>query len=253
MQIGNCHLCGQRGELCESHIWPKFAYKQYVSDPKKGGQFFDLLKGEFTNAQYKRYWFCESCDGGFIGNQLESHIARLCKLLDADQTLPRPYDWHLLPFLVSISWRVAKRDLEDGRIQPTEKLRSAMKDWKDHLNYLRRTGTGKKPRYQPHSQHLFAVYPKSVHSHKMLGGAVWPDDGLVLSQVGPLFIVGILDRSRLSLRDLKSLDASEISPVSGTVQPVSMIPDDIPATLRHLFQEHQRWLIEKAVKAATRK
>ena len=60
MAIGTCHLCGQRRELVKSHVWPSFAYKRYVSDLKKGGQFFDLQTGN-RNAQrqYTQPWFCE--------------------------------------------------------------------------------------------------------------------------------------------------------------------------------------------------
>jgi hypothetical protein len=39
---GFCRLCGNEAVLVDGHIWPKFAYKRYISDLTKGGSFIAL-------------------------------------------------------------------------------------------------------------------------------------------------------------------------------------------------------------------
>src|SRR5262249_47177199 len=112
MPIGNCHLCGQRRELIDSHVWPKFAYKRYAADQSAGGSFVDLGKMRIHNLHEKRPWFCQDCDGVTL-SQFEDYAAQFCRAIEARPTDPRPYNDRLLKFAVSISWRTSKLFLED--------------------------------------------------------------------------------------------------------------------------------------------
>ena len=57
--------------------------------------------------------------------------------------------------------------------------------------------------------------------HKGIGGTVFADERLVLSQIGPLFIIGLLDRSHLSVADLDVWSHSTLSEEGGTIKPIS--------------------------------
>jgi phosphatidylserine/phosphatidylglycerophosphate/cardiolipin synthase-like enzyme len=61
MTNGTCHLCGQNARIVNSHVWPSFAYKRYVSDQNKGGQFLDLQKrNPNAQKQYTMPWFAHN-------------------------------------------------------------------------------------------------------------------------------------------------------------------------------------------------
>jgi hypothetical protein len=254
MQRGTCRLCGRLADLVLSHVWPSFGYKRYVSNHAKGGQFVDLHKGRYNaNRQYKEYWFCKFCDNEFLGG-LEDYAATFCARLEKKRNEPHAYDGRLLPFLTSISWRVAMHDIGIGRMVADEKIRESMRDWKGLLNQHRAPAPGIHPRYWPHSQHLFVVFPVGVELHKAMGGQVYRDEGLVLSQVGPLFIVGLLDRRRLPLADLKVWEASEVSPSGGTITPVSQwhAGGNVSFPFVRLLARHERLLKRKALAAFMR-
>jgi hypothetical protein len=248
VERGTCRLCGQNAELVHSHIWPKFGYGRYVSDQERGSEFVDLHKGKYTNRQYKEFWFCEACDNEFLGG-LEGATAGLCDRLEERPGDAHHYDDRLLPFLTSISWRVAMHDIHLGRVQYEGRLREAMRDWKGLLNQRRSPAPGVRPRYRPHSQHLFVVFAVGVDLHKAMGGKVYPDEGLVFSQVGPLFIVGLLDRSRLSLADIKAYEASEVFPEGGTITPVTQwhVGDNVSLPFVRILAMHERLVKRKAV------
>src|SRR2546425_617825 len=147
MERGSCRLCGKIADLVQSHVWPRFGYARYVSDPNKGGQFVDLHKEKYSNRQYKEHWFCKPCDNEFLGG-LEGAAAGLCDRLEGSPGEAQPYDHRLLPFLTSISWRVALHDIHLGRVRYEGKLREAMRDWKGFLNQLRVPTAGVRPRHR---------------------------------------------------------------------------------------------------------
>src|SRR5665213_3487003 len=92
---GFCRLCGTEAVLVDGHIWPKFIYKQYVSDLAKGGSFITLTgrsrRGPQTsNRQITKDMFCAKCDNETIGT-LDQEASILCKRFDANQIDAQPY------------------------------------------------------------------------------------------------------------------------------------------------------------------
>ena len=214
MAIGTCQLCGQRREIVDSHVWPKFAYKRFVSNVTKGGQFIDLHTGNLNaQKQYTCPWFCEVCDRDVLGTN-ERYAAEFCDRLAKAPMDLHSYDGRLLRFVVSISWRAAKFWHERLRHSPDQKAKKAYKRWKDYLR-------GKADDLGPYTQHLFVVFDPEVPLHKGLGGQVFPEDCAVVSQIGPLFMVGLLDRSHLPLDYLEMWSHSMVSEDGGTIKPVS--------------------------------
>src|SRR5438552_1535877 len=103
---GECKLCGGYGELVEGHIWPAFAYKRYVSELQKGGSFADMMKVNWSNSQYQKYWFCRKCDNELLGG-IESYGAKFTSQFEEGAVKTYVYNDKLLPFVTSISWRIA--------------------------------------------------------------------------------------------------------------------------------------------------
>jgi hypothetical protein len=214
MAVGICQLCGQHTEIINSHIWPRFAYKRYVSDLKKGGQFLDLQTGN-TNAQkqYTLPWFCECCDRDVLGKN-EKYAAEFCDMLEKRPTETHSYDGRFLSFAVSISWRTVKSCWKARGSNGDGSVHTASQRWKDHLR-------GKKQNLGPFTQHLFIVFDRDASLHKGLGGGVFAAERLVLSQIGPLFIIGLLDRKHIPVADLDVWSHSKLSEEGGTVTPIS--------------------------------
>jgi hypothetical protein len=214
MAVGICQLCGQKGEIVSSHVWPAFAYKRYVSDLSKGGQFLDLQTGK-PNAQkqYTRPWFCERCDRDVLGKN-EKYAAEFCDKLEKTPADVHSYDGCLLRFAVSISWRTVKSWGEVQRRSGDKMAGKASHRWKDYLR-------GKERHLGPYTQHLFIVFDRDASMHKGIGGGVFTAERLVLSQIGPLFIIGLLDRSHLSVADLDIWSHSKLLAEGGTIKPIS--------------------------------
>jgi hypothetical protein len=210
--------------LQESHVWPKFAYR-YVADQSRGGEFIDLHKGIATNAQYKEHWLCAPCEAILCTH--ENEAAQFCRAIDRQPTEPQEHgDW-LLPFLTSISWRSALFDLERGRIRPDEKLIEAMKRWRRYL--LRRV-----PHVGLYAQHLILVVDHQTAGHKVLGGQVFPRNGLVMSQIGPLFIAGLYDVRGHGRHDLGNWQQTRVSTTPGVIRPITSWRVGSDITLEYL-------------------
>lgn len=136
-----------------------------------------------------------------------------------------------LHFAVSISWRVAKFWHEENRQNADYIAERAYKRWKDYLR-------GRVDHLGPYTQHLFIIFDPKVPLQKGLGGNVFVEDRVVVSQIGPLFMVGLLDRGHLPVSYLEMWSPSVVSEDGGTVKPVlqwragSAVPPDFARFLR---------------------
>jgi hypothetical protein len=241
MQRGTCRLCGKFGDLVDGHIWPSFGYKRYVADQSKGGRFVDLALLDLSNRHHSRYWFCPKCDNERLSG-LERYAGKFCAALERDKNATQTYGANLLPFVTSISLRAAMYDVECRNLPTGDRLFEALSRWKKFL-------LGKRNDVMPYSQHLFVVFGKGVDWHKTMGGEVFPNEQVILSQFGPLFIVSLLSRGGRSLAELREWDKSEVRPDGGEVRPITdwNIGQAISPPFDRVLRKHCRQMMLRAV------
>jgi len=208
MHIGPCKLCCNKRELVQSHIWSRFGYKRYTADLSKGGQFIDLREGRAHNKQYTEEWMCEECEERL--GVAETYTAKWLSNLESQPDVPHQYDCRLVKFVASISWRTTLFLDRDPAIKSIH-FNGAMKRWRQFLHDRKRT-------VLPYSQHVFPVFDRHTGLHKMLGGELCED--FVISQLGPLLMVGLFNRPGSSPSEIKVWRASELNPGGGTVEPL---------------------------------
>ena len=199
-----CKLCRKKSELQESHVWPRFGYRDFVADQSSGGSFIDVAKCKTTNRQVKFYWYCRECEGKMsVTEKAAKELIVRMESADAPQT----YDARLHKFLASISLRTVEFFHSNGESK-SRSLERAFSMW-------RRCVLGKATTCSPYSQHVFVVFDQLTGLHRAMGGRILHDCGLVLSQVGPLIIVGFFDKSQLSVPDLKVWQRTEVKAEGG--------------------------------------
>jgi hypothetical protein len=213
MKWGKCRLCAEDTMLHHSHVWPSFAYKRYAVDQTKGGQFVDFMKMRDSNRQYKEYWFCSGCEQ-HIG-ATENYARSLCDQLETGKTQTFVYDETLLRFITSLSWRAAMFDLDSGGKGRHTACADALKKWRKYL-------FGLSEDVGMYSQHLFFAFQRGSTTHKRLGGQIFLEEQVVVSQVGPLIVAALLGRSRLSRRERAIWDRSRIVKGGGVVKPLDV-------------------------------
>jgi hypothetical protein len=242
---GPCQLCGQLTVLVKSHVWPSFAYKRYVANQSEGGKFFDLSAQREHNRQYKRNWFCDLCDNRLIGRMMETPVARLCRSLDANPTAPLSYGGYLLKFAVSISWRTLRFHNEEYDRSAIEDKWPASRIWRQYL-------LGRRKDVGAHTQHIFVAFDPLRGMHKALGGGFFPASNLIVSQVGPLFMVGLLSRREIVRSDLNILQRSEIRPMGGRLTPVTewRAGGNITSELLQTLLRQQEWAVNGILEIA---
>lgn len=208
---GLCHLCGEPVILEDSHVWPKLAYKRYATNPGGGGQFVDLHEQEIRNRQYTRDWFCRGCET--ILQKSEDYAARFLDRMASDPKKEHPYDERLLPFIVSISWRSLKFHTPGDHPRAVEGQWDAARVWRRYL-------LGKRGGLGTYTQHVFNIISNPFGLEKMLGGAVPDRSGLVLSQIGPLIMVGILEPGELTPEERAVWGNSQVRASGGVIKPL---------------------------------
>lgn len=247
MSIGHCRLCDQKRELVSGHVWSRFAYKKFVSNPAKGGSFIDLQGMRVSNRQIRREWFCPDCDQKKLGTA-ENDAADLCHELTQKPEQLHSYPDTFLRFLVSVSWRVSMYYMEKAKEQwARDILKAPNKTWKQFLRgECENTGL--------YSQHVFVCFDPEKGLHQMLGGEVHPSKNLIFSQIGPLFIVGFLHRRQLSLREIQVWNHSEVRPHAGSIKPIEAwrVGEEITSDFLSLLRKHMASIEESIVKCGRR-
>jgi hypothetical protein len=178
----------------------------------RGGRFVHLGQSKLDNHPERYYWFCPACENEILAGW-ERYASRFCGCIDKSPTAAVAYDERLLKFAVSISWRTAKAWMERNSGSPFTQMRAACRQWKSYL-------LQNKHRVEPYSQHLFIVHDRKMQRHNGLGGNVFFKENLVFTQIGPLWILGLLTRKGLGLNDIKVWDKSRLRSEGGTIQPI---------------------------------
>jgi hypothetical protein len=244
MTPGRCKLCDKQGDLVQSDIWPRFGYKLYAADQAKGGVFADLKELKIHGKRYTEPLFCQRCDNETL-SQHEMKAADWCRKYDKMPQSPREYGEWLLPFVTSLSLRTVLH-----RSSPTKDeamFRPAIRHWRHFLLRKRRD-------VLPYSQHLFIVFDRELDSHEGMCGWCNPRKRFVFTQFGPLWIVALLERGNLSLRDLRALDHSQLLRAGGTIEPVSAWHEGKTITMELIkfLVERRAVMLKKAVQLGER-
>lgn len=240
-----CELCGNRGELRDSHVWPKFAYKRYVAEQAHGGRFTDLVKETHHNKQVTEYLLCADCEERL--SRAERSTAQFLTQAGQRPTTSHQYGPPFHDFVVSISWRTTLYYIR-STVHGADTLREPLRYWKQCL-------LGKRRQLGPYSQHGFLSFGQSLPGkdaewHRSLGGQVFVHEGLVLSRIGPLLLVGMLKRSQLSLAEIRIWEKSRIWPVGGAIHLVtkSQPQDALTPAFAKLLNRLEQELIDAAAR-----
>jgi hypothetical protein len=191
----------------ESHVHSKLAYRRFAADPQNGGNFIDLSKLSRHNRQLRRRWFCGQCEDLFAETKTASWFDNLGDLSAGEYN----YGPFLQTFAVSLAYRYALLDLEDGvpNAKNREMLRRPMQYWRDFL-LKKRTTLGS------YSMHGFLEAKGSaVDSDATLGGQVMYCNGMIIIRTGPLIVFGVIAKPRMSGTEAARWALTEILPVSG--------------------------------------
>jgi hypothetical protein len=133
--------------------------------------------------------------------------------MDRSPKSEHPYDARLLPFITSISWRSLKFHVPGEHPRAVEGQWQAARIWRRYL--LRKSGGTKS-----YTQHVFNIIDNPFGLDMMLGGAVPGRSGLVLCQIGPLIMVGLLDPQNLTPEERAIRDNSRVRASGGVIKPI---------------------------------
>jgi len=133
-EIGQCALCGQMGELAESHIIPDFVGKW----TKKTSATGFLRSAAEPNVRVqdldKVSLLCSKCEERFsvAEKQFSERIFKEFQDRNADVF---HYDEWLLRFVVSLNWRVAvtSQDVRKAPVCVQKTVEQAVASWSDYL------------------------------------------------------------------------------------------------------------------------
>jgi hypothetical protein len=239
--LGFCKLCARRADLVESHVHSRLAYKRYAMNPR-GGAFIDLAERRRHNFQLQRRWFCAECEGRFE----ESATARWLDKLQIASGPAISYDAFLKTFAVSLVYRYALLDPEDGK-PPLVNLRMLTKPvevWRDYL-LRRRKDVGV---YTVHG----IIVPDDAKNgpwEAALGGQIVYCNELIITRTGPLVIFGLMSKKNLSPVEVRQWSETEISSAGGNL-PIVRKSDNFWALTPEMCQALNttgRWCIQQQI------
>src|SRR5258706_1587318 len=137
MPRGVCRLCASEAELQPRHIIPVFVFR-WMRDTAAGGY---LRMGSEPNLRVqdgpKEYWLCAECEDRL--NKFEKEFAARAFQPYCIEHKPRfRYGRWMLPFCVSVSWRVLQMHREKASFsswapEAISRLNEAEGAWKDVL------------------------------------------------------------------------------------------------------------------------
>ena len=150
---GSCRLCGELGELQESHVIPSFVYKWLKETSATGFLRFSDAPNKRVQDGYKQYWLCLSCEQRL--NVWETQFAtNVFHPLSNDGGERVKYDAWMIKFCASISWRTLLKIQESGleHFTPSQRVTAeqALAVWSKFI-------LGKLPHPGRHEQHLLPL------------------------------------------------------------------------------------------------
>jgi hypothetical protein len=134
--IGACYLCGTVGQLCRSHIIPKFV-GDWLRRTNVTGRFrSNNAPNKLVEDLEWRYLLCEQCEG--LLSKSESDVCEHIFLPLHERKQDRfRYGLSFVRFAVSVAWRglvVLRREGSLGRLNEIPKgVESAERSWREYL------------------------------------------------------------------------------------------------------------------------
>lgn len=234
-----CKLCRVNPPIENSHVLPKSAYKRYVSNLDRGGQFVDLGRMARDSRQLKRPWFCLDCEKLFG----ESYAGKILTELDRSRTGCK-YTGELLRYATGLSLRTCLLDLHEGEtsINNAAILRRVRGVWREYL-------LGKTQTVGPYTQHVCIVADLDSLWSQRIGGQVAYVHNLVITQIGPLIVFGRLKgQSRLTRDERNALNRTELTNNGGMLQTISQTEKNLALTddMADLLNHADQWCIDRA-------
>jgi hypothetical protein len=110
---GACKLCGETGDLQQSHILPSFAFKwmKQAGPMRKSG-----LPNRRSQDGEKRDWLCWGCEQLF--SSFETPFAtKVFHPYDVDRSIKVRYGEWMAKFCASVAWRSLSALREDGKFE----------------------------------------------------------------------------------------------------------------------------------------
>jgi hypothetical protein len=180
---------------------PRFGYKSYAANIRRGGKFVELATLTEHNRQLRRSWFCEDCEKRFG----ETSAAQLIRKIESDR-LDSQYDEGLLRFVTSFSLRACMFDISVGGPQKQKKkeyLLPAIRQWRSFL-------LGNAQSVRPFTQHAFVLEAGSAPWDHRMGMEVFYLHNLAITQIGPLVCFTRLKNARCTKHEQWALRQSEL-------------------------------------------
>ncbi len=133
-----CRLCQMNGPLMQSHIIPKFIYKELK---KNGGGYLrdSTQPNKRIQDGHKTFMLCQTCESKlsryenyFKGSIFEKIYAR------SSEPIRLSYDTSLLKFCVSISWRILQdlqmeKNLSASFSEFEQNISAALSTWREFM------------------------------------------------------------------------------------------------------------------------
>lgn len=231
-------MCLQQADLVEGHVFSRLLYKRYAID--KSGLFLDLVNDKYDNKQWKKWWFCNTCDNERL-SKLEDSAAKFFDKLETTSDEPLPYNERFFAFILSIAWRKLMADLED------EDHRQINQDEFDALRIWRRFLFGVEKNVGRFAHHAYQVFDQTRSGlHCELGGIYLRDRGYVYSKLGPLAVVSFVRRVPRPLHELRQLEESRLDPSGGILAPqlewrIGRKSGNVPMDVAKALAGSERW------------
>jgi hypothetical protein len=218
----------------------------FISNLSKGGQFAKVSEQdgtEITGRQVTKYLLCDECEGRL--SDAETSVSQILRKMENNPTGSHRYDKRFLRFVTSISWRVMQFKLDHLNRGILEHQFPACKYWRHYLRGIRNDVAG-------YSQHAFLVFDPKTEMHRILRGDIHPEQNLVISQAGPLLIVGRLSKDRQNKADADIWAKTEVNRSSGVLTHLHewRVGDNITKGLAALLLQNQRRMITAAKRNA---
>ena len=160
-----CALCGKREPLRTSHVLPAFVFKWLKASSATGYIRFGQTPNRRVQDGIKLKLLCAGCESHL--SVFETEFANnVFHPLNSDSSKSVHYGSWLLPFCVSISWRVLaymRNEVGISNLDSTQQglVQSALARWSEVL-------LGQKPHPGQFEQHLLPLDPIASHTVRQL-------------------------------------------------------------------------------------